>query len=150
MHNNIDKKYYVIGIPDSDMLDAYEEELENNSQGVEAYETDGLEENIYFDNNDEFDSDEEWENRNWEVVNVPQTIVASRCHNRCINKIDPITLDPIRSEDNPVLIDKQCYNSNILMESLGYNNIIPHNRKRYSQYQLRNILERDNMNECLE
>ena len=153
--------------PDGDLEDAYEEWLEETGQTQgedengnvidynlnrsadinEGYETDGYETDgyeggpiFYYDSEDE---------ANMEDEPIRPSIVNSRCKRGCVGKQDLITLDNIKESDNAVLIDKQCYDSNSLMDALRYNQIIPHNRKRFTREQLNQVLRRENDNECI-
>ena len=98
----------------------------------------------------EFDSDEEWENRDWETLPPLRPVVkGSRCVDGCVGKEDSITLEPIKMEDNAVVLDKQCYNSNSLRKALMYDSRLPHNRSKFTIDDLNRILMRENINECL-
>ena len=98
----------------------------------------------------EFDSDEEWENRDWETLPPLRPLVkGSRCVDGCVGKEDSITLEPIKIEDNAVVLDKQCYNSNSLRKALTYDSRLPHNRSKFTINDLNRILMRENINECV-
>ena len=94
-----------------------------------------------------FDSDEEWENRDWETLEP--LVTGSRCKRNCVGDIDMITLEPIRLEDNAVRLDRKCYSENSIRQALRVDPRIPHNRKRFTEYNLNRVLNRSNDNECL-
>ena len=94
-----------------------------------------------------FDSDEEWENRDWETLEP--LVTGSRCKRNCVGDIDMITLEPIRLEDNAVRLDRKCYSENSIRQALRIDPRVPHSRKRFTEYNLNRILNRSNDNECL-
>jgi hypothetical protein len=63
-----------------------------------------------------------------------------KCSN-CVGKNDPITLQAIKYNDNPMCIDKQCYGESALRDWLQHKSSVPHNNTNLTHAELYDIID---------